>query len=54
VGIADHQLDPSEAALFEGAKELAPEGLALAVADLEAEQLPPAIGVHAHGHNHGS
>ena len=62
VGIADHELDPAETAFLllrrslrlEGAKKLAPKGLALAVADLEAEQLAPAIGVHAQGHNHGS
>jgi len=45
VGIADHELDPAETAFLllrrslrlEGAKKLAPKGLALAVADLEAE-----------------
>jgi hypothetical protein len=36
VGIADHQLDPSEAALFEEGNELAPEALALTVAHFEA------------------
>ena len=62
VGIADHELDPAETAFLllrrslrlEGAKKLAPEGLALAVAHLEAEQLAPAIGVHAHGDDDGS
>jgi hypothetical protein len=53
VGIADHQLHPSEAALFQRADELAPERLALAVVHLEAEQLPSAIGVHAHGDDDG-
>jgi len=52
VGIADHQLDPSEATLFEGANELAPEALAFAVTHLEAEQFPAAIGIDAHGHHH--
>ena len=54
VGIADHQLDASEAALFQRANEVAPERLSLAVADLEAEQLPAAIGVDAHGDDDGS
>ena len=53
VGITDHELDASEAALLERADEVAPERLALAVADLETEQLPAAIGVHAHGDHHG-
>ena len=56
MGIADHELDSAETAFLllrrslrlEGAKKLAPEGLALAVAHLEAEQLAPAIGVHTH------
>ena len=54
VGIADHELDPSESSLFQRAYELAPEGLALAVADLETKQFSAAIGVHAHGDDDGS
>ena len=37
-------------ALFESAEELTPEGLALAVAHLQAEQLAPDVTVDAHGH----
>ena len=36
VGIADHQLDPSEAALLSGGDEFRPEALAFAIAHLEA------------------
>jgi hypothetical protein len=54
VGIADHQLDASEAALLERSDEVAPERLALAVAHLEAEQFPAPIGVHAHGDDDSS
>ena len=54
VGITDHELDPSEAPLFQRTDELTPERLALAVTDLEAEQLPAPIGVHAHGDDDGS
>ena len=52
VGVADHQLDPAQAALFERDQELAPEALALAIADLEAEQLTAAVSIDAHGHDH--
>jgi hypothetical protein len=54
VGIADHELDASEAALLERADEIAPERLALAVSDLEAQKLPAAIGVHSHGDDDSS
>jgi len=37
VGIADHELDPTEAALFQRTDELAPEGRGFAVAHLETE-----------------
>jgi len=37
VGVADHQLDPAQAALFERDQEFASETLALTVPDLEAE-----------------
>lgn len=47
VGIADHKLDPSKAVFLEGANEMAPEALAFAVTDLEAEQFPAANGVRA-------
>ena len=49
VGIADHQLDATQATLLEVGDELRPEGLALAVAHLEAQQLPAAVLVDAHG-----
>jgi hypothetical protein len=61
VGVADHQLDASEAALLllrrslrlERGKELTPEALAFAVAHLETQQLPAAVGIDAHGDDHG-
>ena len=49
VGIADHQLDATQATLLQVGDELRPEGLALAVAHLEAQQLPAAVLVDAHG-----
>lgn len=50
VGIGDHQLDAIEPPLLEVGDELRSEGLALAVAHLEAEQLTAApILVHPHG-----
>ena len=51
MGVADYELDACEAALFERAMELAPQ--ALAVTDLEAEQFPAAVSVHAHGQDEG-
>jgi len=54
VGIADHQLDASEAALLERANEIAPEGLAFAVTHLETQELTAAIGIDAHGDDDGS
>ncbi len=44
MGVADHELDPGEAELLERANELAPEGLALSIADLEAQ---PAVEIHS-------
>jgi len=52
VGVADHQLDPAQASLFERDQEFAPEALALAVADLEAQQLTAPVSIDAHGHHH--
>ena len=52
-GVRDHQLDASEASLFEVGDELRPQGLDLAVAHLEAKQLTPAVGVHPHRDDHG-
>lgn len=53
MGVADHELDPAQAALFERDQELAPEALVFAVANLEAEQLAPAVSIDAHGHDDG-
>jgi len=50
VGVADHELNPAQTALFERDQEFAPE--ALAVADLETQQLTTAVSVHAQGHQH--
>ena len=49
MGVRDHQLDATQAPLFEAGDEFRPEGLALAVAHLEAQQLPAAVLVDAHG-----
>jgi hypothetical protein len=54
VGVADHQPHPRQAALLAGSDERCPEGLARAIAHLDAEQFGPAVGVDAHGHHHGS
>jgi hypothetical protein len=45
VGVADHQLDASEAALLERANELAPEALGFAVTYLQAKQFTAAVGM---------
>jgi hypothetical protein len=52
VGVTDHEPDASEASLLEVGDELSPEGLALAVAHLEPEQLTAPVVVHPHGHHH--
>ena len=49
MGVRDHQPDATQAPLFEAGDEFRPEGLALAVAHLEAQQLPAAVLVDAHG-----
>ncbi len=49
VGVRDHQPDATQAPFLEMGDELRPEGLGLAVADLEAQQLPATILVHPHG-----
>jgi len=43
VGVGDHQAHASEAAQLEAAEELSPEGLALAVTDLQAQVLTAAV-----------
>lgn len=47
-------LTPVRPSLSQRANELAPEGLGFAVADLEAEQLPAAIAIDAHGVPHAA
>jgi hypothetical protein len=54
VGVRDHQLDATQAPLLEVGDELGPEGLALAVAHLETQQLAAAIGIDAHRHHRGT
>ena len=54
VGIGDHQLDATQAPLFEMGDELRPEGLGLAVAHLETQQLAAAIAIHSHRHHGGT
>ena len=57
MAVADHERDPSQAALDcfaeasddERANDVTPKRLAFAVADLEAEQFPAPIDIHAHG-----
>ena len=49
VSVGDHQLDATQAPLFEVGDELRPEGLALAIAHLDAQQLPAPVLVHPHG-----
>ena len=59
--MADHEPDACEAVLYcfaeasgyERANELPPEGLALAVTHLEAEQLPAAIRIVVHDDDDG-
>jgi hypothetical protein len=53
VSVAHHQPHAAEAALYEAGEELPPEGLALAVAHLEPQQLTAAIGIDAHGDDDG-
>jgi len=48
LGVADHELNATQAALFERDLELAPETFALAVADLETQQLTAAVSIDPH------
>ena len=52
VCVGDDQLHPAEPTRFEAAQERGPERAVLAVADREAEDLPPPVGAHAGGHHH--
>ena len=50
--VADDQPHPAQAALLQRGQEAAPEHLVLAVADVEAEDLPDAVGGDPGGHHH--
>jgi hypothetical protein len=52
VGFTNHELDPAQAALFERDQEFAPEALAIAIAELETQQLAANVSIDAHGHHH--
>ena len=54
MGITNHELDPSEARLFEGANEGLPEAFTFAITHLKAEQLTAAVGIDAHGDHSSS
>ncbi len=54
LGIADHEPEACQASLPEGGDELRPEGLGLAVAHLEPEQLTAPVLVHPHGDDDGA
>jgi site-specific DNA recombinase len=49
VGVRDHQLDAAQAAPDQALEEGGPECLCLARADVQAHDLPLALGVHGHG-----
>jgi hypothetical protein len=46
VGVGNHQVDPLQAATHQLAQEFQPEGVGLRRADVHAEHLAPAVGVH--------
>jgi hypothetical protein len=48
-GVGDDQLHPGQPAGLERAQERGPEGAVLAVADVQAQHLPAAVGGHAGG-----
>ena len=52
VGVGDHQLHSVQAAGLQRAQERGPERAVLAVPDVEAEHLPPAVGGHPGGDHH--
>jgi len=51
MSIGDHQLDAAQAAPGEGAQELDPKRLGLAVADRHAQHLAPAVVVDANSND---
>ena len=50
--IGDHQLDAAQPTPRELAQKIFPEGLRFGRADVHAQHLASAIGVHAHGDDH--
>jgi hypothetical protein len=52
VGVGDDELDATQAATRQLAKELAPKGLGLRRADVEAEDFAPSVAVDANGDDH--
>ena len=54
MGIGDHQLDAAHAAPGEGAQELNPQSLGLAVADRYAQHLAALVAVDADGNDGGN
>ena len=52
MGVGDNQLDTGESSGLEAAQEGGPEGAVLAVADVQAQDLPAAISGHPGGDHH--
>src|SRR3954471_20276603 len=51
--VGDHEFDSAQAAFLQAGQEGPPEHLVLAVADVEAEDLPVAVGADTASHHHG-
>ena len=51
MGVGDHEADPGEPPVLQRAQEAGPEGLVLAVTDVEAEDLTGALGADPGGHD---
>ena len=51
-GVRDHETDTVQAAVDQAAEELGPEGLVLAIADVDAEDLAVPVGAAARGDHH--
>jgi hypothetical protein len=49
MGVGDHQLDAGEAAALEAPKEVRPEDLGFRGAEVQADDLAPAVGVDSNG-----
>jgi len=52
VGVGDEELGPVQTAGFQRREELSPEDLVFAIADVEPEHFPAAVGGHADGDDH--